>query len=444
MLKFFRSIYLSNRVYWALVVLVILFTLSFFFPELDMAPRVGVLALGFFLFLDLVMLYSAKTPFKVKRTTPERLSNGDDNPVQITVKNSYRFPVYITVIDELPEQFQKRDFKINSLLAPGAKKEISYSIRPAERGRYSFGIVNVYASTPTKLIQRRCRTEEETEVACYPSFQQMRRYQIMAISNRLQEIGVKQVRRLGHSLEFEQIKEYTKGDDIRTVNWRATARRSQLMVNSYTDEKSQQIYCVINKGRVMKMPFDGLTLLDHAINATLVLTNVALSKQDKAGLITFSDKLGTFLPADRKPTQMNHVLESLYGQETTFLESDFEKLYGLIRSRMTHRSLVVLFTNFESFSSLERELPYLRKIAAHHLLMVVFFENTEIKKLLETQSTTIGQVYTKVIAEKFAFEKRKMVRELNNHGIIAVLTTPKELTVNAVNRYLELKTRRAI
>jgi uncharacterized protein (DUF58 family) len=106
--------------------------------------------------------------------------------------------------------------------------------------------------------------------------------------------------------------------------------------------------------------------------------------------------------------------------------------------------LIVLFTNFESYSSLERELPYLRKIAAHHLLMVVFFENTEIKKLLETKAVNAGQVYTKVIAEKFAFEKRKIVRELNNHGIVGVLTTPKELTVNAVNRYLELKTRRAI
>lgn len=444
MLQFFRSIYLSNRVYWVLVALVILFTLAFFFPALQMAPRVGLMALAFFFLLDIIMLYSAKTPFHVTRTLPDRLSNGDQNLVQISIKNRYRFPVFITVIDELPEQFQKRDFKVRAVLSPGAEKQVNYSIRPAERGRYHFGVVNVFAATPAGLIQRRCKTAGETEVPNYPSFQQMRRYQIMAISNRLQEIGVKQVRKLGHSMEFEQIKEYSKGDDIRTVNWRATARRSQLMVNSYADEKSQQIYCVINKGRVMKMPFDGLTLLDHAINATLVLTNVALNKQDKAGLITFSEKPGTFLPADRKPTQMNHVLESLYGQETTFLESDFEKLYGVIRTRMTHRSLVVLFTNFESFSSLERELPYLRKIAAHHLLMVVFFDNTEIKKLLETESNAIGQVYTKVIAEKFAFEKRKMVRELNNHGIIAVLTTPKELTVNAVNRYLELKTRRAI
>jgi uncharacterized protein (DUF58 family) len=427
-----------------LIALVILFVFSFYFPVLSTAPRTGLLVFAFFMLLDIVMLYSSRNPFTVTRHLPERLSNGDQNPVDIKIRNRYRFPVFTTIIDELPEQYQKRDFKVRASFSPGAEKTISYSIQPAERGNYGFGVVNVFAATPAGLILRRCKCGEETNVACYPSFHQMRRYQIMAISNRLQEIGVKQVRKLGHSMEFEQIKDYVKGDDIRTVNWKATARRSQLMVNSYADEKSQQIYCIINKGRVMKMPFDGLSLLDHAINATLVLTNVALNKQDKAGLITFSEKPGTFLPADRKPTQMNLALESLYKQETTFLESDFEKLYGLIRTRITHRSLIVLFTNFESYSSLERELPYLRKIAAHHLLMVVFFENTEIKKLLETKAINAGQVYTKVIAEKFAFEKRKIVRELNNHGIVGVLTTPKELTVNAVNRYLELKTRRAI
>ena len=135
--------------------------------------------------------------------------------------------------------------------------------------------------------------------------------QLLAVSNRLQEAGVKRIRRLGHSMEFEQIKEYVRGDDYRTINWKATARKDGLMVNNYTDERSQQIYCLINKGRVMKMPFAGMTLLDYAINASLVLSNVALVKQDKAGLITFAENLDTFILADKKPTQMNLLLETL-------------------------------------------------------------------------------------------------------------------------------------
>src|SRR5204863_4089375 len=128
--------------------------------------------------------------------------------------------------------------------------------------------------------------------------------------------------KIGHSMEFEQIKEYVSGDDIRTINWKATARKSSIMVNNYSDEKSQQVYCIIDKGRLMKMPFNNLSLLDYAINSALVLSNVCLQKQDRVGLITFSNKMGTLLAADRKPVQMANILQLLYNQETDFLESD--------------------------------------------------------------------------------------------------------------------------
>ena len=255
---------------------------------------------------------------------------------------------------------------------------------------------------------------------------------------------MKRTRKLGHSMEFEQIKEYVRGDDYRTINWKATARKGGLMVNNYTDERSQQIYCLVNKGRVMKMPFNGMTLLDHAINATLVLSNVALVKQDRAGLITFEKNLDTFVVADKKPTQMNLVLESLYRQQTQFQEADFEKLYSVIRNRVTNRSLMVLFTNFESLESLQREMPALKKIAHYHLLLVVFFENTELRSLIGHNAGTIEEIYIKTIAEKFAYEKRRMVLELHKNGIPSILTTPENLTVNTVNKYLELKNRLSI
>jgi uncharacterized protein (DUF58 family) len=272
----------------------------------------------------------------------------------------------------------------------------------------------------------------------------MRRYQLLAISNRLSEIGVKKIRRIGHSMEFEQIREYIQGDDIRTLNWKATARRNQMMVNSYTDEKSQQVYCVIDKSRVMKMPFNNLSLLDYAINASLVLSNVALLKQDKAGLISFAEEIGNFLPASGKATQMNSILEILYRQKTRYLESDFEKLYTLVRQRITQRSLVVLFTNFESLTALHRQMIYLRKIARNHLLMVVFFENTELTQRLGQPADDLEEVYTQTIAAKFAYEKKLIVSELQHYGIISILTPPEELTVNTVNKYLEMKARQAI
>ena len=250
---------------------------------------------------------------------------------------------------------------------------------------------------------------------------------------------------LGHSLEFEQIKEYVTGDDLRSLNWKATARRGgQLMVNNFTDEKSQQVYCLVDKGRVMKMPFNGMSLLDYAINATLVLSRVALVRQDKAGLLTFSDQIGTFLPAGRKSTQMSHILEILYNQQTRYQETDYEKLHAIVRTRITQRSLIVLFTNFESLSGLQRQLPYIRSIARQHLVLAVFFENTGLDQLRKMEAETIEDIYTQTIAEKFAYEKRLIVKELQQHGIATILTAPENLTVATVNKYLEIKSRLAI
>jgi uncharacterized protein (DUF58 family) len=244
------------------------------------------------------------------------------------------------LIDELPVQFQERKWKRSWQAEAGTEVTIRYHLKPLERGEYSFGAMNVFVNGPLQLIRRRYTLEADENVQVYPSYVQMRRYQLMAVSNNQMQSGVKKMRRIGHSLEFEQIKEYVRGDDFRTINWKATARRGDLMVNNYTDERSQQIYCVVNKGRVMKMPFNGMTLLDYSINASLVLSSIALQRQDKAGLITFSQHLDSFIQADKKPTQINHILEALYKQKTNFMEPDFEQLFSVVRNRITHRSLL--------------------------------------------------------------------------------------------------------
>ncbi len=243
---------------------------------------------------DYILLFNKSKGIFAVRTMAERLSNGDVNEITIHVENFYPYTVRLEVIDEVPHQFQKRDILFRLSVRAGDKKILRYILRPVKRGSYEFGVINIYVKTSYRLLSRRYITGIPTNVPVYPSYLQLRKYQLMAISNRLSEIGIKKVRRIGHSMEFEQIKEYVTGDDYRTVNWKATARKSQLMVNSYADEKSQQLYCVIDKSRIMKMPFDGLSLLDYSINTSLVLSNVALMKQDKAGLITFSEKISSF------------------------------------------------------------------------------------------------------------------------------------------------------
>ena len=420
-----------------------LFVLAYFLPALQTVAFFGLMALAVLVLTDALLLYR-KRGLAAERIVQPRLSNGDANKVIIRLQNDYDFKLRCWVIEELPVQFQQRAWQKSFLLPAQSTEEWVYSLTPHERGEYNFGVVNVYAAGPLGMVMRRFRLGEKQTVKVYPSYVQMRRFQLQAIANRNAEVGVRRMRRLGHSMEFEQIKEYVRGDDYRTVNWKATARKGDLMVNNYTDECSQEIYCLIDKGRVMKMPFEGMTLLDYAINASLVLSSVALQKQDKAGLITFARSVDAFLPADKKPTQVNHILEALYKQQTAFLEPDLEKLFSAVRNRITQRSLLILFTNFESFDSLDRVLPTLRRLAHYHLLMVVFFDNTELKALTETKAGTVEDIYIKTIAEKYRYEKQLIVKELQKNGIVAVLSTPQNLTVNALNKYLELKTRQCI
>ncbi|HKP31108.1 MAG TPA: DUF58 domain-containing protein, partial [Chitinophagaceae bacterium] len=358
-----------------------LFILSYWFTILFQVATIAFLFLAGLVLLDYLVLFTKRNGVEAKRILSDRFSNGDENKVEIQIVNNYPFLILASVVDEVPVQFQERRFKIRVNVKSGEDKIIAYKLRPVERGEYVFQDIHVFTKSPLMLVTRRISIETEEMVKVLPSFFAMRNFELKAHSSNLAEAGSKRMRKLGHSLEFEQIKEYVRGDDIRTIHWKATARKGQIMVNNYTDERSQQVYCLIDKGRVMKMPFEGMTLLDYAINASLILARVALIKQDKAGIVTFADQIGNVLPADRKAGQMNQILEVLYRQQTHFLETDFEKLYALVRTRITQRSLLILFTNFESLSSLQRQLPFIRSMAKNHLLMVIFFENTELKQL---------------------------------------------------------------
>ncbi len=375
------------------------------------------------------------------RAHTQRLSNGDENPIQISISNSYAFTSFLTLIDETPTQFQQRNFRFSFKIDSGDSIVKKYELRPTERGEYGFGQVLIFASTQIGLVRRKYAFEEPKNVPVYPSFIQMRKFEMYAISNRLTDIGVKKIRRIGHTMEFDQIKEYVRGDDVRSINWKATARSQNLMVNQFQDERSQQIINVIDMGRVMKIPFDGLHLLDYAINTSLVLSNISLIKEDKAGLITFSHKDSVIVKPERRRAHIQQIQEALYKLETNFLESDFERLIISFRRQINQRSLVMLYTNFETVSSMKRQLPYLQRIARDHLLVVIFFQNTELDELLKSEPETVEDIYTKTIAEKFNYEKKQIVKALKQNGIQTILTPPKELSVNAINKYLELKAR---
>jgi len=440
---YISDLFLTRGWYMALLGAVVLFLLSFFFPVLFTPASIFTLSFFGLTVIDYCLLFFVRGSITAERDTASRFSLGDVNEVNIILNNTYPFKVKVGLIDELPVQFQERNFYRTALIDNSGTSHINYELKPLSRGAYEFGYLLCFVKTPLRLLQRRIKTAEQQVIKVYPSFHQLKKYQLMAVSDNL-VAGIKRVRRLGHSLEFEKIKDYVPGDDVRTINWKATARTGNTMVNTYTDARQQQVYCIIDKGRSMKMPFEGITLLDYSINAGLALMNVVLMKQDKAGLITFSNKIGDIVPSDRRSGQMTHLLEALYKQKTEFKESDYESLWATIHKRITQRSFILLFTNFETYSSLERQLPFLKKMTSYHLVCVVFFRNTLLKDIQETQPDTTEGIYIKTIADRFDFEKRQIVKELRRHGILSILSTPQELSIDVINKYLELKARQMV
>ena len=441
MLNFYRQFYLSERFFLYWIGAILLFCLSFPFPYLFAIAQFSFVVLLAVTFLDVFILFLSKVKVEAKRITNTPFSLGDENNVRLEIKSSYSLPIHVKVIDEIPYQFQIRNFEKKVSIAPKESVNITYTLKPLKRGVYQFNSINVFVSSFFKIIERRVEVLQEQEVAVYPSILEMKKFELQLFSKTAVFQGIKKVRRLGNNNEFEQIKNYVQGDDLRTINWKATSRRGELMVNQYQDEKAQQVYCIIDKSRSMRSPFEGLSLLDHSINSSLVLSNIILKKGDKAGVITFSDKLGARVPSEGSSLQLRRIMDVLYRQKTKFLESNYESLYYGVRNVVKGRSLLLLFTNFESNYALERNLPLLRKMSKQHLLVVIFFENTEIVEAAQKESSNVKDIYIKTMAGKFALEKELMVQELNKHGIQSILTKPSDLSVNTINKYLEIKSR---
>lgn len=439
-MQFFRSLYLTNTFFVSVIALAACFVLSFFVKFLFIPT--AILFWGFVLCCvwDIFFLYAGKNRVDIIRKYPEKLSNGDENEMSIELASYYPARISARLLEEFPEQLQLRDVDFTFSMEKRQEKVISYSVRPTSRGIYTFRRVHVLVRH-LGFFERKFSVTKEKVIACYPSFIQMKKYQLMATTDRLMELGIKRVRKIGATLEFDHIREYVRGDEFRHLNWKATAKHKKMLVNQFQEEKSQPIYALIDTGRVMRMPFKGLTLLDYAINSTLVLANAAILKQDRAGMLTFSKNVANHIPAERRNNQMQLISEKLYGIDTLFEESEFGNLYAFCNRHINKRSLLMLYTNFETTDALSRQMPYLRMLAKTHVLVVVVFKNTELIEMSKVRGTKVIDVYNQIIAEKLVHDKSLVIQELKRQGIQTIYTSPEDLTINAINKYLEIKAR---
>ncbi|WP_437919253.1 DUF58 domain-containing protein [Sphingobacterium sp. LRF_L2] len=439
-MKFIRSLYIRNNFFYALLLLATIFLLSFFIQALFL-----VATILFWLFIavclwDIVFLYAGKSKVMIRRNYPEKLSNGDENELKLELISNYPRKVGARVLEEFPVELQFRETDFSVMLKSREVKTITYVIRPTTRGTYQFGRCHVLVHH-FGFFERKFTGADPLDIACYPSFIQMRKYQLLATTDRLVEMGIKRIRKVGATLEFDHIREYVRGDEYRHLNWKATAKHKKLLVNQYQEEKSQPIYALIDTGRVMRMPFRGLTLLDYAINSTLVLANAAILKQDRAGMLTFSKTVSNHVTAEKRNNQMRLISDKLYGIQTDFEESEFGGLYAFCNKHVNKRSLLMLYTNFETLDALSRQMPYLRMLSKRHIVVAVVFKNTELIDMAKERGKRVIDVYNQIIAQKFVYEKHLVIQELNRQGIQTIYTAPEHLTVNAINKYLEIKAR---
>jgi len=405
-----------------------------YYPSIILLISLLVLVL-----VDCFFLFWIQAPLSFSRSMSRRLHLGDINHVVLSVHNKSPFSYFLSLYEGFPTEMQERKLFFQAHMLPSQACTFSYDFIPKKRGQTYFNDTVFVLSSFLHLANRRYKINAQQQVDIYPSLLQVKKHELQVFHNKKNSIGIKKIRRLGNNSEFEQIKKYVQGDQVRFINWKATSRTNTLMVNTYQEEKSQHIVCLLDKSRMMQMEVDQLSLLDYSINSILTLSNIFIKNGDKTGLITFSNQLDTQLFPSKNPKQLPSIMEALYNQQTHFKDPDFSLVFQSIRQDIKTRSLLILFTNFETESALNKALPTLTKINKKHVLVVVLFLNQTLEKLAFRPPKTVQHVYQNIVVEQIMGLKTKMARLLQQNKIQVILTHPHELSIHTINKYLELK-----
>lgn len=438
-----RKIFITPRFFKLIGICIILLALTFFMPQAYFFMVVIVSILFLLLLIDFIFLHMARNAINGSRVIGEKISLGDFQDIHYSMQNRSAIDLNAELIDELPQQLQFRDAFPSMTFNKGNTVESSFNFRPTQRGEYLFG--NLYVLISSRflgLLQYKIRLCGEQLTKVYPSVIQMKKFAIQILSQTASNYGIRRVRMLGENDEFEHLRNYMQGDNIKSINWKATSRKAELVVNQFEDSKSQSVYCLVDKGRSMEMPFDGLSLLDYSINAALVISNIVLQKYDKAGLITFSNRIGSLIHADNKQSQLAAINEALYSQKTAFKESNFNLLYFTVRKRISRRSIIFLFTNFEHLHEVETNSAYIRALAQKHILITISFINTELENVIHSKCKTKSEIYHQTLAKSVYYQKYRIMNMIASYGSQVIITTPDKLNIDVINKYLEIKSKR--
>lgn len=378
---------------------------------------------------------------EVQRRHNNRLSLGAENKVTLTLSTRHTRPLAFTLRDEPPWQFEVSELMLEGRLAPGESWEGSYTVRPLRRGDYRFGAINIRWEGPLGLVLRQGELPAEKDVKVYPDLLGVRRYSLLLQRNQLQEMGLRQSRLVGQGTEFERLREYRPDDDYRRINWKATARRWRPITVAYQTERSQNIMVVLDTGRMMQSPVGRMAKLDYAINATLLLSYVAVGVGDKVGLLTFAQDVQHYVAPRQGRGQFYRILDQLYAVEAQPVEPDYHKGLGYLAHKQRRRALIILFTDITGGYSMELLVQHVRLLARQSLPLVVTIRDPEIHEMARRYPVDTAGMYERVAAGQLLRERLTVLERLRRRGVETLDTPANQLSLDVISRYLDLKRR---
>lgn len=392
--------------------------------------------------------------WQVHRSRLPILSIGKSQVVNLVVQNLNRVSANVSVVDFMPSEIEIAQPILSGTIPAGKKGQWAYEIRPRQRGRFSLTGTQVLVESRNGFWLLEKKILRQTNVVVYPDVHQIAEYSLLARRDRLSVLGVRKARKIGSDNEFEQLRDYVPGDDPRHLDWRATARRRQLTVRTFQANQSQRVVFLIDSGRMMAGDAgDGLSPLDHAFNAMILLAHVALLKGDQVGLVVFSDKLRVFIPAEGGNRQLGKLIHAIHDIHPETVESRFDLAFAELKKRCRRRSLVVFMTNlFDEFHA-RWASSCLQGLVGQHVPLAIFLSQADLLALADKGLEYFGpkgadltdkQLGESTAAADLLNHRHDLLDRLRREGAYVLDLDAREITARLINQYLEIKAKHLI
>ncbi|MDA8745319.1 DUF58 domain-containing protein [Rubripirellula amarantea] len=393
---------------------------------------------------DLVLLYvQSNYGIQASRSIARTVSLGVPFDSEVTIENRSGMTLVGEVRDDLPEHFSCTPSEHALRLAPRSQMSAKRKLTPGRRGSFELQHVYLKFNSLCRLWVRHVRIEVQDSLKVYPDMKQLADYALLARTNRLSLIGVRKTRRIGQDSDFERLRDYSRDDNYRHIDWRSTARRRKLTVRQFQSDQSQRIIFLLDCGRMMTNSRDGYSLLDHALNSMLMMAYVALSQGDSVGLLCFSDTIHSYIPPRGGSSQMNRLLQAGFDQFPRLVESRYDQAFLYLSTHCKRRSLVVLATNVIDEVNAGAVADYLGNISGQHLPLGVLLRDRQMFDAADSPGE-VGDgddfaMYKAAAAADILLWRDQVIRDLGHRGVLTVDAFPDELTAPLVNQYLEIK-----